>query len=320
MSVTCRAKAGRRSTRKQFLLNVVALAASAPAAPLRGHNGSPKVLLVVAHPDDEYTFAATVYRITHELKGVVDQIVITNGEAGYRYSKLAEAWYGLPLTSEATGRSRLPAIRKQETICAGRILGIRHHFFLDQRDGRFTLDGAEALTGMWNADHVRSVIAQKIGEGEYDFIFVLLPTAETHGHHQAAALLTVQALRRLPVARRPVLLASEPSTETVPFFRGRPDVPSFRVYGNAGPYRVDRSAQLPEDPALSYNIVVNWVIAEHKSQGLFQTETGRHSYENFWVLDTGVPRAHTRAGALFAQLETHQLTGTLAEENRVVFQ
>ncbi|WP_394776582.1 hypothetical protein, partial [Flavobacterium sp.] len=36
-----------------------------------------RVLIVTAHPDDESGFAATVYKITHELKGVVDLAVIT---------------------------------------------------------------------------------------------------------------------------------------------------------------------------------------------------------------------------------------------------
>ena len=76
---------------------------------------------MAAHPDDECAFAATVYRITHELAGVVDQVVLTNGEGGYRYSQLAEAVYGEPLTIETVGRAALPAIRKAETARAGRL-------------------------------------------------------------------------------------------------------------------------------------------------------------------------------------------------------
>ena len=77
-----------------------------------------------------------------------------------------------------------------------------------------------------------------------------------------------------------------------------------------GWYRVSRSEPLPDDPSLNYSIIVNWVIAEHKSQGLFQTEYGRHSHENFWVLDSGTPSAETKAGQLFAQLtrNVHQLS------------
>ena len=86
-----------------------------------------RVLLVVVHPDDEYEAASTVYRISKELFGTVDQVIITDGEAGYRYSSLADSsgpYYGINLTNETVGRSRLPGIRKDEARRAGRILGI----------------------------------------------------------------------------------------------------------------------------------------------------------------------------------------------------
>jgi len=70
-----------------------------------------KVLAVVAHPDDEYAFGATVYRVARELGGTVDQVIISNGEAGYRYSVLAEQLYGVRLTDEQVGHSNLPEIR-----------------------------------------------------------------------------------------------------------------------------------------------------------------------------------------------------------------
>ena len=60
--------------------------------------------------------------------------------------------------------------------------------------------------------------------------------------------------------------------------------------------------------SLNYNIIVNWVIAEHKSQGLFQTEYGKHSHENFWVFDTKTPDATTRANALFERLGARRST------------
>src|SRR5689334_16749139 len=94
----------------------------------------PKVLVVTAHPDDETAMAATIYKITHELNGLVDQCVITNGEGGYKYSTLAEAYYGLELTDEKVGRENLPRIRKQELINAGKIISTNNIFFLDQKD------------------------------------------------------------------------------------------------------------------------------------------------------------------------------------------
>src|SRR6185436_18919893 len=82
---------------------------------------SQEVLVVIAHPDDENACAATLYKITHELKGHADVVVITNGEGGYKYSTLAEAYYQLPLTDEKTGRKFLPEIRMKEMKNAGRI-------------------------------------------------------------------------------------------------------------------------------------------------------------------------------------------------------
>src|SRR6266513_5463315 len=83
-----------------FLLGAGVALAQAPT-----QTAPPRVLIVVAHPDDESCFAATVYEIAHNLGGTVDQLVITNGEGGYRYSLLAESYYGVKLTDEAVGRA-----------------------------------------------------------------------------------------------------------------------------------------------------------------------------------------------------------------------
>src|ERR1700723_1954181 len=135
---------------------LILAAAALAAASLRGEERL-KVLAVVAHPDDEYAFAATTYRIARELGGIVDQVVITNGEAGYRYAVLAEQIYGLHLTDEEVGRANLPEIRKQESLSAGRILGIRQHHFLDQKDSGFTLD-PEAVNADWDRPAIRALL------------------------------------------------------------------------------------------------------------------------------------------------------------------
>ena len=56
-----------------------------------------KVLVIMAHPDDESTFSVTLYKIAKEHHGLVDILTITNGEAGYKYSTLAESYYGCEL-------------------------------------------------------------------------------------------------------------------------------------------------------------------------------------------------------------------------------
>jgi len=82
-------------SRKEFLLALAGgalLSQVATAQPARG-----KLLIVTAHPDDEYAFAAVVYRLVRECGWSADQIVITNGESGYRYATLAETFYGVSL-------------------------------------------------------------------------------------------------------------------------------------------------------------------------------------------------------------------------------
>jgi hypothetical protein len=148
-----------------------------------------KTLVVVAHPDDEYYFAATVYRMAVQLKGTVDEVVITNGEGGFHYSTLAEPFYGETLATEESGRKELPAIRREETLKAGKILGIRDHFFLEQKDQIFTTDRDSGLKHLWNTAYIQQTITDLIRGQHYQYVFAILPRSTTHGHHQAATAL-----------------------------------------------------------------------------------------------------------------------------------
>ena len=168
--------------------------------------GPGRILLVVAHPDDEYYFAATTYRIAVELNGTVDELVITNGEGGFHYSTLAEPYYHKALTTEAEGRKELPAIRKEETLNAGRILGIQDHYFLDQKDEMFTTDENEGLNHLWDTEFITHTIADLIRGKRYQYVFTVLPRSSTHGHHQAATILALRAVDSLPDAMKPVVL------------------------------------------------------------------------------------------------------------------
>ncbi|MDR3717713.1 MAG: PIG-L family deacetylase [Bryobacteraceae bacterium] len=261
---------------------------------------APKVLLIVAHPDDEYYVAATIYRIASELGGTVDQVVITNGEAGFHYAQLAERFYGVALTGERDGRAHLPAIRKEETRRAGRILGIRNQYFLDEQDNRFALDAEEALTQAWDRGRVVDSLVARLEAESYDFVFVILPRDDTHGHHKAAAVLALDAVSRVSSERRPIVLGAEPahSADAAPEFRGLRSFPATATVSGAPAFSFDRTKSFGHDGALRYEIVVNWVIAEHKSQGLFQGDCGRHDVERFWLFDQPVKDAQARVRAL----------------------
>jgi LmbE family N-acetylglucosaminyl deacetylase len=268
-----------------------------------------KVLIVTAHPDDESEMAAVTYRIGKELGGTVDQVIVSDGEAGYRYSLLAERVYGMHLTEESVGRSALPAIRRREALNAGRILGIRHHYFLNQKDTQNTKNPSDVMQGTWNLQTVRTFLTKIIRSERYDFVFTLLPTAETHGQHQAATFLTLEAVSGLPSALRPVVLgvATSTSTSPIPTFRARGDYSISRTLSERPAYSFDRDVHFGFHDALSYEIIVNWVIAEHKSQGLFQTEVGKQRWENYWVFATGRADSADLASALFRNLGSANL-------------
>lgn len=74
---------------------------------------APRALVVIAHPDDESLLAVTLYKLVKEQQGTADIFVITNGEAGYRYSTLAEQYYGCTLGNAADARKSCPLSGKR---------------------------------------------------------------------------------------------------------------------------------------------------------------------------------------------------------------
>ncbi len=263
----------------------------------------PALLVVVAHPDDESALAATIYRLAVELHGAVDELVITNGEGGYRYSTLAEPYYGEHLTDEAVGRARLPAIRAEELRRATRIIGVRDLILLGQQDLRFTRDAAEPLTRIWDVPAIERALDHQLSHRHYDAVVGLLPTPETHGHHQAATILALRAVGRLPAAQRPLVLGVDLSaTPEHAAYAGLAGYPETGPLADAQRFQFDREHHFGLHDALNYQIIVNWEIAEHKSQGTMQLAMGKYRFETFQLFALSGPDAPQRAGALFTQL------------------
>src|SRR6202167_462210 len=259
-----------------------------------------RVLLVAAHPDDEYEVAGTVYRISKELSGTVDQVIITDGEAGYRYSSLATPYYGVDLTNEAIGRARLPGIRKEEARRAGRILGIQRQWFLNEKDDRFTLDAAESLHDSWHEERILHVLQQRLIKGHYDFVFVLLPSEQTHGEHKAASILALEAVEQLPAGQRPIILGAQAGEGDPAPYKSLSGYPLTATDSLNPQFQFDRDTRFGYQKSLSYQIVVDWMIAEHKSQGLFQTRCQQDRFENFWLFTLNRNSATGEAESLFA--------------------
>jgi len=289
-------------TRQGFLLALAGTAAV--AAKMSTGPERLKVLLVLAHPDDEYAFAATVYRLARELDVIVDHVVITDGEGGYRYSGLAEQFYGVRLTDPVTAHRRLPEIRRQETLAAGHILGIRHHYFLNQKDAGVTDDVAATLKDLWDSAHVERFLELLIARERYDFVFTLLPTSGTHAHHTATTLLTLRAASTFPPEARPIVLGADPGEAARQSWSGLSQYAATRPVQAQPVFCFDRRRRFGFRESLNYQIVVNWVIAEHKSQGLFQSDYNLHPLERFWLFAGGAQRALERTRDLADRINT----------------
>jgi N-acetylglucosamine malate deacetylase 2 len=289
-----------------LLLSVVHAQAQSARVPASAAHPS-RILLVVAHPDDEYDMAATVYCITTELHGMADEIIITDGEAGYHYSSLAERYYGVPLASESASRARLARIRVEESRRAAKVLGIRHQWFLGERNIPFTQSQDEPLYHSWQTERILQAISQRLKEGRYDFVLVLLPEAETHGEHKAATILALEAVKSLPDENRPVILGAAAGNSTQHLYDPIPDQPLTQTLSAEPEFHFDRNVHFGYQQSLSYQIVVDWVIAEHKSQGLFQTKCLQDQFENFWIFQIVGPKGAKKAAALFAAVSQNVL-------------
>lgn len=242
----------------------------------------PKVLLVTAHPDDDALYSATVFKTTHLLDGIVDLAMMTNGEGGYTYSTLGNYIYNRELDKEEVGRKYLPGIRKQELMAGGEIVGLRNYFFFDQVDDEFSTDIENALKE-WDTDWIKKRLLKILKEEQYDFVFTMMPSEETHAHHKASAILALQTVQQLPEDKRPAVFATDvtgigsDSTEYTQL-QGYPI--SKRMEGE-NPLLFDRTETFGNDDRLNYKIIANWVIAEHKSQGTMQLLMGRGDVEQY---------------------------------------
>ncbi len=269
----------------------------------------PKVLLVTAHPDDDALFSATIFKTTKLLGGTVDLALMTNGEGGYRYSTLGNYVYGLELDKEEVGRAYLPGIRKKELMAGGDVVGIRNYFFFDEPDFYYTLDVEETLEN-WNTERVVNRLEEIMQEGDYDFLFLMLPFEGFHGHHKASAVLALQAMERLSEDARPIALqafvrrgAEDPGVE----FSMLDGHPNTQVMEGVT-FEFDRNQTFGYNDRLNYNIIANWVIAEHKSQGtmqlLMQNSTG--IIEQYWYLEINGKGGIEKTSTYFEAVNTIQ--------------
>ncbi len=275
---------------------------------------APKVLVVVAHPDDELVATGALYLTGARLGGACDVLTITDGQGGFKYASFAEALHGVPLTEEEVGRRELPAIRREEQRRSLELLGARMLVRLQQTDHRYTQDRMEVLAedaGVWDLAAVRASLDRRLAEERYDFVVTLAPTATTHGHHQAASLLALEAVARMPEAERPVALCcqvkaadaddlGEPPVLVVAEAAGE-ELTAIRT--TPAPFTIDRNEPFGHRDRLTLKAIASVAIAQHLSQGTMLGYIGAGDVEEYWLFDLSPPLAAARTADWFVQLQ-----------------
>lgn len=253
----------------------------------------PKVLVVTAHPDDETGFSVTMFKIIHELKGTVDMAVMTDGGGGFADSQLGAMYYGLDLTDSVVARTHLPMLRKQEILNAGKIMGVRNIYFMEQPDDWYTLDPTPYISGKnWEISYVERRMDRLLADRDYDFIITMLPHAGQHGHHKTAVLMALRAVQRYQGQHKPIIIAGSPlSANAKPVeFNMLDGFPETKIKPNSPVFTLNRAFRFKENDKVSYKIVADWVIAEYKSQGAIQEgaihKTDLETYRYFDVNDS----------------------------------
>lgn len=259
-----------------------------------------------------------MYALSRLLGAQVDLAVVTRGEGGYRAATLAEPLHGLKLTDPEVARVHLPRIREQELRAAARILGLRECFFLGQPDAGFTVDASAPAGAGWDTDFIRRRLRELLVEGRYGFVFVMLPLPDTHTHHRASALLALEVVAGLAPHERPCVLGASGHTRRPQVAEENrqgfpiPEVEGFAYAGVPGQplsqvrpgavFEFDRTRRFGFRDRLDFNIVVDWAIAEHKTQGVMQLRQGAIELERYWYFALNSEAGLERTRALFERL------------------
>ena len=137
------------------------------------------VLFIGAHPDDE-AFALSTYGQWNEDAGYqVGVITITRGEGG----------------GNAVGTEEGPALgilREAEERRAVGLAGIEHVYNLDKVDFYYNLS-SPLTEEIWGVEETLEKVVRVVRATRPDVITTMDPSPNTHGHHQLAARLAIEA-------------------------------------------------------------------------------------------------------------------------------
>jgi hypothetical protein len=151
----------------------------------------------------------------------------------------------------------------------------------------------------WNTTYITNKIEALVKQEHYSYIFCVLPRSTTHGGHQAATVLAANAIQQLPETLRPVLLGFDTDPTEFKPTHGPQD---HEGWNSKYAYAFDRTTKFGFHGALDYQIVVDWMIAEHKSQGMLQTLCEKDPREYIWVGDANAAQTSLAVKSLFRLL------------------
>jgi len=153
----------------------------------------------------------------------------------------------------------------------------------------------------WDIAYVEKKLDYILANGQYDFIFCLVPHEGQHADHKTASISAIRAAQRYKGSKKPVVLGGQSQSKSYNFrFAGLAGYPETDVLKTAPVFEFDRSYGFGEDKKHSYMIVADWVKAAHKSQsGDMNQAMHRGDLEVFWYFAVNGEAGLAKTKALF---------------------
>jgi LmbE family N-acetylglucosaminyl deacetylase len=195
---------------------------------------------------------------------------------------------------------------KQEILNAGKIMGVRNIYFMEQPDDWYSTDPIPYMSGKnWDIAYVERRMDRLLADREYDFIITMLPHANQHGHHKTSTLIALRAVQRYKGPNKPIIIAGSPmSAGSKPIeYTQLEGYPETKINPNTPTITLNRAFRFKENDKVSYKIVADWVISEYKSQGAIQEDAiHKTDFEVYRYYDINDPKGILKVQKLFESL------------------
>lgn len=162
-----------------------------------------QVLVVFPHPDDESFSSAGLIRLYRNMGVPVTYACLTLGEMGRNLGNPPFAT-----------RESLPEIRRKELLNACKAMGIEDLRMMGLRDKTVEFEDDEKMV---------KLVRDLIDELNPSLIITFLPGYSVHPDHEATGRAVVEAVRRIPKDKRPIVYGVGFANNTIAEI-GEPDV------------------------------------------------------------------------------------------------